>query len=423
MTTELKQVDKEDRDARILELARTGMTQRKIAEAVNVTQPSVASVLKRVGFVYGEDDKRKKNRAGNKKRELSAEDELIEPKQPVRIDIVQKQYKNGMQLDQLARLYEVDVETLNPIVAGIEQKARKKSIEDEKVAEQIRELAEEEELTKYVIVQVLGLSLRKVERIARDFGITFPSATRGTGDELETTEQPPTKRGRGRRRDLSDDEMASLAQAIRTLAAKDLSISAISRELGHSYARVNRIVKEHSIPITKSKNDPTRLTADGWQERLDAIQAMANEGKSTKDICAALDITSTYLLRICRKHGIKGISKKGRPKKPTTQQLPDEPKEGPAMPEQTTASLESAVTAFKAEEIPELIGALDEHMERNNRIERRVLNRDKAVWGDYLSARSEEIENVTHQVDVVVENGKLIERTVIQYTLERELGR
>ena len=91
------------------------------------------------------------------------------------------------------------------------------------------------------------------------------------------------------------------------------------------------------------------------------------------------------------------------------------------MPDVTTASLESAVTAFKAEEVSEVIGKLDERMAREKRIEQRVLNRDKGVWGDYLSARSEEIEDVTHNVEVLVENGKLIERTTIAYTLEREL--
>lgn len=96
------------------------------------------------------------------------------------------------------------------------------------------------------------------------------------------------------------------------------------------------------------------------------------------------------------------------------------------MIETTSASLESAVTAFKEEEKPDLIGMLHdkmEHIARAERIEKRVLNRDKAVWGDYLSARSEEIEDVTHDVEVLVENGKLIERTTLTYTLERELGR
>ena len=96
------------------------------------------------------------------------------------------------------------------------------------------------------------------------------------------------------------------------------------------------------------------------------------------------------------------------------------------MPDVTTASLESAVTAFKEEEKPDLIGMLHdkmEHIARTERIEQRVLNRDKAVWGEYLTARSEDIADVSHGVEVVVENGKLIERTVIQYTLERELAK
>ena len=93
------------------------------------------------------------------------------------------------------------------------------------------------------------------------------------------------------------------------------------------------------------------------------------------------------------------------------------------MKETTSASLESAVTAFKPEEIPELIGTIDEHVAREKRIEQRVLNRDKGVWAEYLTARSEEIENVTHDTELVTENGKLIERTTLTYTLERELGR
>lgn len=96
------------------------------------------------------------------------------------------------------------------------------------------------------------------------------------------------------------------------------------------------------------------------------------------------------------------------------------------MKETTSAGLESAVTAFKEEEKPDLIGMLHdkmEHIARAERIEKRVLNRDKAVWGEYLTARSEEIENVTHDTDLVTENGKLIERTTLTYTLERELGR
>lgn len=50
---------------------------------------------------------------------------VITPKETIRIDIVQKQYKNGMQLEELARLYEVDRSVLRPVVDGIVQKSRK----------------------------------------------------------------------------------------------------------------------------------------------------------------------------------------------------------------------------------------------------------------------------------------------------------
>lgn len=93
------------------------------------------------------------------------------------------------------------------------------------------------------------------------------------------------------------------------------------------------------------------------------------------------------------------------------------------MKETNSASLESAVTCFKPEEVPEVIGETEAHQARVARISARVDNRDKSVWGEYLSARSEEIEDVTHNVEVVVEGSKLIERTTIAYTLERELGR
>ena len=85
----------------------------------------------------------------------------------------------------------------------------------------------------------------------------------------------------------------------------------------------------------------------------------------------------------------------------------------------TTADLESAVTAFKPEEVPEVIGAHYEHRKQSTR----VINRDKDVWGEYLSARSEDIADVTHETEIVKEGGKLIERTTLSYTLERKLGK
>ena len=81
---------------------------------------------------------------------------------------------------------------------------------------------------------------------------------------------------------------------------------------------------------------------------------------------------------------------------------------------------DSLATAFKPEEKAEVIGIKQTPVTDH---EARVMNRDKAVWGEYLTARSEDIADVSHGVEVVMENGKLIERTVIQYTLERELAK
>lgn len=353
--------------------------------------------------------------------------ELVEPTAPIRIDIVQKQYKNGMRLDQLARLYNVSPETLRPLVADIVQKPRKNT-QVETLVYQIRELAEKEQMSKYAIAEVLAKPTSKIERIARDYDITIPVRSR---PEPELKPKPAASsdepKRRGPKPKLTEDEMDALAQRVRKLAATgNLSISAIGRELGYPFARIRQIVKKYDIPLAKSKNDPTRLSKEDWQERLEAIKVMAKEGKGAAEVAERYGISRSYVAKMCREHGIKLNVKIGRPKKKKNESNATSPKEEPPMPKTTTASLESAVTAFKEEERPDLIGMLHdkmEHIARAERIEKRVLNRDKSVWGEYLSARSEEIEDVTHNVEVVVEDGKLIERTTIAYTLERELGR
>ena len=353
--------------------------------------------------------------------------ELMEPKPPIRTDLVQKQFKNGMKLPQLAQLYDVSEETLQPIVADIVPKKRK-NVQEETLVSEIRELAEKEKMSKYAIAQVLAKPTSKIERIARDYNITIPVRSRPEPElkpkPVASSDEP---KRRGPKPKLTEDEMDALAERVRELAVdKQLSISAIGRELGHPFARIRQVMKRYDIPLTKSKNDPTRLTKEDWQERLEAIKVMAREGKDAKEIAEFYDISRSYVVKMCRKHGINLNAKIGRPKKNKSEPASKKPKEEPTMPDVTTASLESAVTAFKEEEKPDLIGMLHdkmEHIARAERIEQRVFNRDKAVWGDYLSARSEEIEDVTHNVEVVIENGKLIERTTIAYTLERELGR
>ena len=343
---------------------------------------------------------------------------------PIRIDIIQKQFKNGMKLPQLAQLYDVSEETLQPIVADIIPKKRK-NVQEETLASEIRELAEKEQMSKYAIAEVLAKPTSKIERIARDYNITIPVRSRS---EPELKPKPAASsdepKRRGPKPKLTEDEMDALAERVRELAVeKQLSISAIGRELGYPIARIRQVVKKYDIPLTKSKNDPTRLSKEDWQERLEAIKVMASEGKGATQIAEFYDISRSYVTKMCRKNGIKLNAKIGRPKKNKSEPASKKPKEEPTMPDVTTASLESAVTVFKAEEVPEVIGQAQAHQERTKRIEKRVMNRDKAVWGEYLSARGEDIADVTHDVDVVVEGGKLIERTTLTYTLEREVGK
>ena len=184
MTTEIMKLSKQKRDARILELAHKGMAQRKIAEMVNVTQPTVLSVLKRSGFVYDELDQRKKNRrAGSGRADDVAEP--VEVKTPIRINLVQKQYKNGMKLSQLARLYEVDEQTLEPMIKGIEQKRRNVRDEEEDPAilrKKRREARDARilELTKAgknqsEVANIVGVTRRTVSNALKNFGYTGKS--------------------------------------------------------------------------------------------------------------------------------------------------------------------------------------------------------------------------------------------------------
>lgn len=77
---------------------------------------------------------------------------------------------------------------------------------------------------------------------------------------------------------------------------------------------------------------------------------------------------------------------------------------------------------IKPEEQPELIGLVETKQQRDERILQKVLNRDKLVWGEYLTERRGDIEDVTHHTKRVHENGKVIERTIISFTLDVEVG-
>lgn len=277
---------------------------------------------------------------------------------PIRVDVVQKQYKNGMQLSELARLYNVSEDTIQPLVADITPKKREKSrdfsnspYDREQLAEQIGAL-HEDGVTFSGVLEQLNISSRLYYKIKKTYGASWPV--------------PDGRRAPGPRK----------------FSAK-----------------------------RAAKN----------KERNEQILELAKQGMTRKEISERVGVSFPTITKVLQDMGHR--QKVVKQPKTTQPAIPKEAKEEPTMPDVTTASLESAVTAFKDEEVSEVIGKLDEHQKREKRIEKRVLNRDKAVWGDYLSARSEEIEDVTHNVEVLVENGKLIERTTIAYTLERELGK
>lgn len=403
---------------------------------------------------------------------------------PIRIDIIQKQFKNGMKLPQLARLYDVSEETLRPLVADLVQKKRKVSQEEfhynlftkDELIETLRKgptaasfkrsTGIPSDKVMWDLLERHGLShmmktkdqlrIEKYERIikALDSGMSHKQVRRELNTSLELVlkaidhfERDDLKRRAATTQEEYERLAEQVKQMVDTMTNKEImstlditqnQLNKVRKDYGIKPAkrepanRFNRIAYTDRPRPTRQKGEPNVTNAKNepidFQELSDRIKRLFDIGMTTSEVIEETSISRGTYYRAKELHGKEWTivdGRKERRKQPKTTQsaAPKEPKEEPTMPEVTTASLESAVTAFKAEEVSEVIGKLDERQKRDKRIEKRVLNRDKAVWGDYLSARSEEIEDVTHNVEVVVENGKLIERTTISYTLERELSK
>lgn len=403
---------------------------------------------------------------------------------PIRIDIIQKQFKNGMKLPQLARLYDVSEETLRPLVADLIQKKRKVSQEEfhynlftkDELIETLRKgptaasfkrsTGIPSDKVMWDLLERHGLShmmktkdqlrIEKYERIikALDSGMSHKQVRRELNTSLELVlkaidhfERDDLKR----RAATSQEEYERLAEQVKQLV-DTMTNKEIMATLGITQNQLNKVRKDYNIKPAKrvrtnnfnriaytDRPRPTRQKGEpnvpkpkaeptDFRELADRIKRLFENGMTTSEVIEETGISRGTYYRVKEAHGKEWTivdGRKERRKKPKTTQsaAPKEPKEEPTMPDVTTASLESAVTAFKPEEVPEVIGALGEHQKRMERIEKRVLNRDKAVWGEYLTARSEDIADVTHNVDVLVEGGKLIERTTLTYTLEREVGK
>ena len=224
------------------------------------------------------------------------------------------------------------------------------------LVKQVKELYEEERLGKYAIAQILGKHQKTVRDIINEYGFKKKPKLKA--------EPKPREKGVGFVK--VEERHEALAVKIKELQEKGLKNEEIMNELG---------IGTHLLYTVKNKFGLTKTTKP-------------------------------------RKKGLE------RPKYPNLI-YPTDQKEESSVKETTTANLESAVTAFKPEEVSEVIGAPHEHKKPSARI----INRDKDVWAEYLTARSEEIHDVAHTVDVVLEDGKLIERTVLSYTLEREVTR
>lgn len=419
---------------------------------------------------------------------------LNEPKAPIRIDVVQKQFKNGMKLTQLARLYEVDEETLKPIVAEVVPKKRKEVkgrispthfskeelidlLERHPVAstfkqqagiestKQMNELLETHGLSHMVKTQKQVLEERYVKIIELlEAGETYEGIKRrmNTGNHsiyaaIKYFGREDLKRIRNEGR--TPEELQALAEQIREFVDTKTT-KEITSELGINVTLFHQIRKEHGIKAAKRpprthnwNNSRIKTLPTGertgkrarqsnpkydYEQLAKQIAPMLEGGMVIDDILKEVNISLGTYYKIREKHGADWKTKRGRRKGQTRDAvhqakkekktsaplliIPDEPKEEPPVKETTTASLESAVTAFKAEEVSELIGSVQKHIE-HKKPSTRIINRDKDVWAEYLTARSEEIHDVAHTVDVVLEEGKLIERTVLSYTLEREVTR
>lgn len=402
--------------------------------------------------------------------------ELNEPKTPIRIDVVQKQFKNGMKLSQLARLYEVDEETLKPIVADIVPKERKEAKEQINstifTKEELIEILERHPVASAFKAQTGIDSTRQMNELLEIHGLSHMLKTSKQVREeqyneiIEFLEKGVSNKEIARRLNIgkhvihaaikyfgrndlikvqpkiTQEEKDVLAEKMRAiiktktkqeilaeLQIKPHIYELIRKEyqLGKSKQPSRAKIKNTMIRPKNKEATKVKKASTGGRQKIDRkeisarIARLHELGMSVKMISQQLGISEATYYNIKKELGADWKIKEPKKKEKAPHLvIPDEPKEESPVKETTTASLESAVTAFKPEEVSEVIGAVQKHIE-HKKPSTRIINRDKGVWGEYLSARSQEIHDVSHDVEVVVEDGKLIERTTIAYTLEREL--
>ncbi|MDA5561978.1 hypothetical protein PJK55_14660 [Exiguobacterium sp. MMG028] len=247
-------------------------------------------------------------------------------------------------------------------------------------------------------------------------------------DTTEATLRPLIQ---GVERGERKDERTMLVKQVKELYEEErLGKYAIAEILGKHQKAIRDIVDEHGFkrkpkPKIKPKKVKIEVRSMKVAERHEMlavkIKELQEQGLKNEEIMNELGIGTHLLYTVKNKYGLTKTTKPRKVDNPKQTKAPHliyplDQKEEPQVNEQESAQ-EAATTILKPEEQPELIGAPHEHKKPSTRI----INRDKDVWAEYLTAHSQEIHDVAHDVEVVVEDGKLIERTTIAYTLEREL--
>jgi DNA-binding CsgD family transcriptional regulator len=160
--------------------------------------------------------------------------ELIEPKTPIRIDVVQKQYKNGMTLQQLATLYEVEEMELKPIVADIVPKRR--NLRDSELDEEAERRKRREERNAR-IVELVKAGANQSE-VAEQFGIT-----RRTVSAILQSHGCTTFRTRQR---INHEEFAP---KVKKLMDAGLTNEQIQNELNITHANLQTLKRRHGLKL------------------------------------------------------------------------------------------------------------------------------------------------------------------------------
>lgn len=169
--------------------------------------------------------------------------ELIEPKPALRPSVIQKQYRNGLGLNQLAILYETDEETLKPIVEGVQPKRR--NLRDSELDEEVVRRKRREERNAR-IVELVKAGVNQSE-VAEQFGIT-----RRTVSAILQSHGCTTFRTRQR------INHAEFAPAVKKLMDAGLTNEQIQNELNITHANLQTLKRRHGLKLNVGRRHKTK---------------------------------------------------------------------------------------------------------------------------------------------------------------------